>query len=265
MLYCCQLNDHITMKVTKRSFSMSDAEHKHDQHHINKPGGSEQSDSIDHGMHDGHAGHSMADHSAHDMQTHEASQTTTNGHTEHVHHTDHSGHEQMFRSRFWGSLLLSVPVLLFNSMIQEELGFRIPSFVGSEWIPFIFALIVFVYGGIPFIQMAVPEIQNREPGMMTLISLAISVALVYSVAAQIFGLGEGFFWELVTLIDIMLLGHWLEMRSVRQASGALNELAKLLPDTAELVTSDGSTKNVSVSSLRTTDVVLVRPGSSIPA
>jgi Cu2+-exporting ATPase len=149
-------------------------------------------------------------------------------------------------------------------MIQELLGFRIPTFLGSQWIPFIFALVVFAYGGIPFLQMAVPEIRNREPGMMTLISLAISVALVYSVAAQLFGLGEGFFWELVTLIDIMLLGHWLEMRSVRQASGALNELAKLMPDTAELVTAD-STKNVSVSTLKTNDIVLVRPGASIPA
>ncbi len=114
-------------------------------------------------------------------------------------------------------------------------------------------------------QMAVPEIRNREPGMMTLISLAISVALFYSLAAQLFALGEGFFWELVTLIDIMLLGHWLEMRSVRQASGALNELAKLMPDEAELVTPDGNTKSVSANTLKKDDVLLVRPGASIPA
>lgn len=247
---------------------MADAEHKHDQHHINKPSGSEQSDSMDHSMHDRHAGHSMPDHSTHtmhDMQLHEVRETTGEAHTEHAHHADHTGHEQMFRSRFWGSLVLSIPVLIFNQMIQEWLGFRIPSFTGSEWIPFIFALVIFVYGGIPFTQMAVPEIQNREPGMMTLISLAISVALVYSVAAQLFGLGEGFFWELVTLIDIMLLGHWLEMRSIRQASGALNELAKLMPDTAELVITNGTTKSVSVSTLKTNDIVLVRPGASIPA
>ena len=100
-------------------------------------------------------------------------------------------------------------------------------FAGSEWIPFIVSVVIFAYGGLPFLKLAVPEIRNREPGMMTLISLAISVAFVYSLAAQLLGLGEGFFWELVTLIDIMLLGHWLEMRSVRQASGALNELAKL--------------------------------------
>src|SRR6266498_4584898 len=170
----------------------------------------------------------------------------------------------MFRSRFWGSLLLSIPVLLFSSMIQEWLGIRIPSFTGSYWIPFIFALVIFAYGGIPFIQMAVPEIQNREPGMMTLISLAISVALAYSLAAQLFNLGEGFFWELVTLIDIMLLGHWLEMRSVRQASGALNELAKLMPDTAERVHHGDMTETVPVSALKRGDIVLVRPGASVP-
>ncbi len=192
-------------------------------------------------------------------------------HTEHVEHAghaahvDHSGHEQMFRRRFWGSLILSIPVLAFGSALPQLLGLRMPVFPGSGWIPFVFSLVVFAYGGIPFLQMAVPEIRNREPGMMTLISLAISVALVYSLAAQLFGLGEGFFWELVTLIDIMLLGHWLEMRSVRQASGALNELAKLMPDTAERITPSGSTETVAVSALKTDDLVLVRPGSSIPA
>src|SRR5512140_3733213 len=100
---------------------------------------------------------------------------------------------------------------------------------------------------------------------MTLFSLAISVALLYSLAAQLFGLGEGFFWELVTLIDIMLLGHWLEMRSVRQASGAMNELARLMPDTAERLAPDGSSETVAIGALRTGDLLLVRPGASIPA
>jgi P-type Cu2+ transporter len=247
---------------------MTDSEHKHNQHNIHEPSGNPESHSMDHTMHDEHAGNKMPDHSSHtmhNMQAHDANLTTKNGRTEHAHHTDHTGHEQMFRSRFWGSLLLSIPVLTFSSMIQEWLGVRIPSFAGSEWIPFIFALIIFAYGGVPFIQMAFPEIRNREPGMMTLISLAISVAFFYSLAAQLFGLGEGFFWELVTLIDIMLLGHWLEMRSVRQASGALNELAKLMPDTAELVAANGNTKSVAVSTLKTNDIVLVRPGASIPA
>jgi Cu2+-exporting ATPase len=150
-------------------------------------------------------------------------------------------------------------------MIQMWLGFKPPAFPFSEWIPFVFSVIVFAYGGIPFLQMAVPELKDRKPGMMTLISLAISVALVYSVAAQFLNLGEGFFWELVTLIDIMLLGHWLEMRSVRQASGALNELAKLMPDTAERIHHDDETETVPVSALKRGDLVLVRPGASIPA
>lgn len=113
--------------------------------------------------------------------------------------------------------------------------------------------------------MAVPELRNRQPGMMTLISLAISTAFIYSVLGTFFPVGEGFFWELVTLIDIMLLGHWLEMRSVRQASGALNELARLIPDTAERLSPDGQVETIPVSALRTDDLVLVRPGSTIPA
>src|SRR5687767_7642940 len=113
--------------------------------------------------------------------------------------------------------------------------------------------------------MAIPELQERKPGMMTLISLAISVAFIYSVAAQFINLGEGFFWELVTLIDVMLLGHWLEMRSVRQASRALDALAKLLPDTAERVATDGTVSTVPVSQLKVDDIVLIRPGASIPA
>jgi Cu2+-exporting ATPase len=135
----------------------------------------------------------------------------------------------------------------------------------AEWIPFIFSLVIFAYGGIPFLQMAVPELKERKPGMMTLISLAISVAFIYSVAAQFINLGEGFFWELVTLIDIMLLGHWLEMRSVRQASGALNELAKLMPDTAERIHHGDMTETVPVASLKHGDLLLVRPGASVPA
>ena len=244
---------------------MTDMEHKHDQHmdHLMKDG--MKSHPMDHEMHGDHAGHDMAEHSMHDMHMDHAMEGGHAEHGEHAHHADHTGHERMFRTRFWGSLVLSIPVLVFSPTLQSWLGFSVPSFAGSNWIPFIFALIIFVYGGIPFIKMAVPEVRNREPGMMTLISLAISVALVYSLAAQLFNIGEGFFWELVTLIDIMLLGHWLEMRSVRQASGALNELAKLMPDTAELITSGGNTKTVSASTLKSNDIVLVRPGASIPA
>jgi Cu2+-exporting ATPase len=145
------------------------------------------------------------------------------------------------------------------------LGFSMPTFPGSQWIGPFFAIIVFLYGGVPFLQMALPELQNRQPGMMTLISLAISVAFIYSVATVFAPIGESFFWELVTLIDVMLLGHWLEMRSVRQASGALNELARLMPDTAERIESGGNIVEVKVSELREGDRVLVRPGTSVPA
>ncbi|NJC95424.1 MAG: copper-translocating P-type ATPase [Anaerolineae bacterium] len=247
---------------------MSDSKHKHDEHAAhNKMNNEMQSHTTDHSMHEEHKGHDMSDHSMNDMHMERSDHgKSQKGHDEHAGHgTDHTGHEQMFRTRFWGSLLLSIPVLVFSPTLQSWLGFSVPEFTGSNWIPFIFSLVIFAYGGIPFINMAKPEIRDREPGMMTLISLAISVALIYSLAAQLFGLGEGFFWELVTLIDIMLLGHWLEMRSVRQASGALNELAKLMPDEAELVTSDGNTKSVRVSELKNDDVVLVRPGASVPA
>jgi P-type Cu2+ transporter len=178
-------------------------------------------------------------------------------------HNGHMGHEILFRNRFWVSLVLTIPVLIYTPMLQHWLGFSPPAFWGSTWIAPVLSTIVFVYGGLPFLQMAGGELRDRQPGMMTLISLAITVAFVFSVATLLFDLGEDFFWELVTLIDIMLLGHWLEMRSVRQASGALGELAKLMPDTAERITAD-STETVPLGQLKTGDKVLVRPGSSIP-
>jgi Cu2+-exporting ATPase len=201
-----------------------------------------------------------------DRHAHGTHEMDANVHAgEHAGHVDHSGHEEMFRKRFWVSLLLSIPVLLYTPMLQMWFGFRMPEFPGSQWIAPVFSIIVFVYGGIPFIQMAVPEIRNRQPGMMTLVSLAISVSFVYSLAALLLNLGEGFFWELVTLIDIMLLGHWIEMRSVRQASGALDTLAKLMPDTAEHILPNGSMHTMPVSALKPGDLVLVRPGASTPA
>lgn len=218
----------------------------------------------EHDMQADHAAHDMAQPAQQDMHSMHGIHAMASG-EEHGEHADHTGHERMFRQRFWISLLLSLPVLAFSPVVQELLRFGLPAFPGSEWIPFAFSMIVFVYGGIPFLRMAVPEIRNREPGMMTLISLAISVALLYSLAAQLFGLGEGFFWELVTLIDIMLLGHWLEMRSVRQASGALHELAKLMPDTAERIGADGTSETVAAGELKLKDVILIRPGAGIPA
>lgn len=161
--------------------------------------------------------------------------------------------------------MLSIPVLLYSGMLQQLLGFSMPSFPGSQFIEPVFSLIVFVYGGFPFLDMARPELRRRQPGMMTLISLAIIVALIYSLAALFLPDQMPFFWELVTLIDIMLLGHWIEMRSIRQASGALDELAKLLPDQAERIDPNGEIEIVAVASLEVGDLVLVRPGASIPA
>ncbi len=180
-------------------------------------------------------------------------------------HVDHHGHEATFRRRFWVCLALSVPVLYFSQFVQGTLGYTAIRFPGSEWVTPILAVVVFAYGGTPFLSMARVEFENREPAMMMLISLAITVAFVYSLAAVFFLPGTmGFFWELVTLIDIMLLGHWMEMRSVRQASGALDELARLMPDTAERIGEDGDIHELPVADLQVGDRVLVRPGASIP-
>ncbi len=200
--------------------------------------------------HEDHQGH-------HDHQDHNSHMGNT-GHR-------HEGHETMFRNRFWVCLVLSIPVLIFSPALQNWLGYTAPTFPGSVWITPVLSVVIFVYGGFPFLQMASWELRDRHPGMMTLISLAITVAFVYSLATLFFDLGESFFWELVTLIDVMLLGHWMEMRSVRQASGALDELAKLMSDEAERIKDDGSIENVPVDRLQKGDRVLVRPGASIPA
>ncbi len=181
------------------------------------------------------------------------------------HGTMHAGHEELFRRRFIVSTLLSIPVILYSETIQAWLGFTVPTFVGSEWINPVFAVIVFAYGGVPFLQMAVPEVRDRAPGMMTLISLAITVAFGYSLVSVVFPTTTAFFWELVTLIDVMLLGHWIEMRSIRRASSALDELASLIPDTTERISDTGDTETVPVSELQEDDLVLIRPGANVPA
>jgi Cu2+-exporting ATPase len=203
--------------------------------------------------------HATSDHHASDPGDHSRPQA------DHEAHVDHSGHERMFRDRFWVCLALSIPVLLYSPMIQHWLGFTPPAFPGSAWIAPLFSVIIFAYGGLPFLRMAGPELRQRRPGMMTLISLAISVSFVFSLATLAGNPEDAFFWELVTLIDIMLLGHWLEMRSIRQASGALDELAKLMPDTAERLRADGGIETVAVDDLALGDLVLVRPGARVPA
>jgi len=188
-------------------------------------------------------------------------------HEEHDHESGHGHrhHEEMFRKKFFVSTLLSIPVLYFSTFVSSLLGYTPPEFAGSSLIVPVFSIIIFGYGSLPFLKMAKSEFEDRQPGMMMLISMAITVAFVYSLAAPVIPTESSFFWELVTLIDIMLLGHWIEMRSVRQASGALDELAQLMPDTAEKIFEDGSIEEVKVSDLEKGDKVLVRPGASIPA
>jgi P-type Cu2+ transporter len=157
--------------------------------------------------------------------------------TEHQHqagsHDKHAGHSvEMFRTRFWVCLALTVPALIWEPMLQDWFGYRAPVVPGAAFIPAIFGTAVFVYGGWIFLQGAWRELADRNPGMMTLIGLAISVAFVYSAAVTLGFPGHALWWELATLVTIMLLGHWIEMRSIFQAQGALKELAKLLPDTA---------------------------------
>ena len=203
-----------------------------------------------------HAGHGTAATGEH----------TGHGGGEHTGHgADHSGHEQMFRKRFWISSLLSIPVLFWSDTIQSWFNYSAPTFPGSNPIVPVIATIIFVYGGFPFLSLARYELRNRAPAMMTLIALAISVAYGFSMLTLVTDIGSDFFWELVTLIDIMLLGHWMEMKSVRQASGALGALAKLMPDTAEIEEPDGTVREVPADQLSEGQKILIRPGASVPA
>ena len=186
-------------------------------------------------------------------------------HGEHGGHDKHAGHSvAMFRDRFWLSLVLSIPIVLYSPMVQEWLGFTMPTFPGSNLIAPVLGTIVFLYGGAVFLRGGWDELRLRTPGMMLLISLAISVAFLAS-AATFFGLFNlDFWWELALLVTIMLFGHWQEMRAIGQAQGALSALAALLPDEAERVT-DAQVETVPISALRVGDVVLVRPGARVPA
>jgi Cu2+-exporting ATPase len=172
----------------------------------------------------------------------------------------------MFRNKFWLTLLLTLPTVIWSEMIQQWFGYTAPRFAGSAYIAAVFGTVVYFYGGWPFLQGGYRELRDRLPGMMTLISLAITVAFLYSVLVTL-GLvaGMDLWWELATLVAIMLLGHWIEMRSIAQAQGALKELAKLLPDTALRLDQAGGTKEVLVSELKRGDVMLIRPGAGIPA
>jgi Cu2+-exporting ATPase len=170
----------------------------------------------------------------------------------------------MFRDRFWFSLLLTLPVVFFSEMIQEWFGYTAPTFPGSDWVAPVLGTFIFVYGGSPFLKGAVGELRDRQPGMMLLIGMAIVVAFVASAATTLGWFDLEFWWELAALITIMLLGHWMEMRAIGQARGALAALAELLPDEAERITGR-ETETVSVAELEVGDLVLVRPGGRVPA
>ncbi|HZX10087.1 MAG TPA: heavy metal translocating P-type ATPase, partial [Acidobacteriota bacterium] len=180
------------------------------------------------------------------------------------HHHDHHKHMlKDFQTRFWISLGITIPVLALSPMIQSFLGVSW-DFPGRMWTLMILSSFIYIYGGWPFLKGSIGEMQNKQPGMMTLIALAITVAFVYS-ALVVFGVeGKVFFWELVTLIDVMLLGHWVEMRSVMGASKALEELAQLMPSTAHKVVSEEETEDVDIQELKQGDRVLVKPGEKIP-
>lgn len=190
-------------------------------------------------------------------------------HDQHAGHDKHAGHSvEMFRDKFWLSLLMTIPTLVWGHMLQGLLGYTAPTFSGSHLIPAIFGTAVFVYGGWPFLVGARHEISARLPGMMTLISVAIIVAFAFSAAVTLGFPGMPLWEELATLVTVMLLGHWIEMRSIFQAQGALGELAKLLPATAVRVHGTGAhehAEEVAIAALRTNDVVLVRPGTNVPA
>src|SRR4051812_24186034 len=187
------------------------------------------------------------------------------GHSDHVGHDKHAGHDVgMFRDKFWISVVLTIPTLVWGHMLQRALTFSPPSFPGSGWIPPVFGTAVFLYGGTPFIKGGISELRDRAPGMMTLIALAISVAFVFSAAVALGFPGMPLWEELATLVTIMLLGHWIEMRSINQAQGAVKELARLLPNVATRVTAV-RVEDVPVEQLRTGDIVLIRPGRRAPA
>jgi P-type Cu2+ transporter len=181
-------------------------------------------------------------------------------------HDKHAGHDpEMFRRKFWLSLILTVPVVYWSAHIEQLLGYRAPVFPGSAWIPAVLGTIVFAYGGWVFVQGAWRELRARLPGMMTLISLAIGVAFTFSwlVEARVVA-AEALWWELATLVTVMLLGHWIEMRSIAHARGALHALATLLPATATRITAAGE-ERIAVRDLAEDDLVLVRPGEAVPA
>lgn len=238
-------------------------------HHSGDHRGDHLAPETDHTHHPDHASHEHhADADTHGQAMHHGHPHSVLDEDHQVHgHGEHAGHSTaMFRERFWWSLILSIPVVIFSPMVAHLLGYPLPEFPGSTWIPPVLSTIIFVYGGTPFLKGGWKELKSRQPGMMLLIAMAITVAFVASWVTTL-GLGGfelDFWWELALLVTIMLLGHWLEMRALGGASSALDALAALLPDEAEKVI-DGTTRTVATSELVVGDVVLVRAGARVPA
>lgn len=238
-------------------------------HHSGDHHGDHPAPETDHTHHPDHASHEHhADADTHGQAMHHGHPHSVLDEDHQVHgHGEHAGHSTaMFRERFWWSLILSIPVVIFSPMVAHLLGYPLPEFPGSTWIPPVLDTIIFVYGGTPFLKGGWKEVKSRQPGMMLLITMAITVAFVASWVTTL-GLGGfdlDFWWELALLVTIMLLGHWLEMRALGGASSALDALAALLPDEAEKVI-DGTTRTVDISELVVGDVVLVRAGARVPA
>jgi P-type Cu2+ transporter len=220
--------------------------------------------------HNEHKQHKHREHSKHDEHEHhkhdEHEHHKHDDHGSHDHHDHHAHMVEDFRKRFWVALAITIPILILSPMIQELLGLReLLRFPGDGFVVFALATVVYFYGGWPFLKGLYDEIKQLLPGMMTLVAVAITAAYVYS-SATVFGLeGEPFFWELSTLVAIMLVGHWIEMKSVMGASKALEELAKLMPTTAHKLMDDGSIKDVPVDEIKGGDKLVIKPGEKLPS
>ncbi|TDC42996.1 heavy metal translocating P-type ATPase [Micromonospora sp. KC213] len=214
------------------------------------------------GPHDGHPGGAAPAGDHHGDHHDHAGYGSAGGHGD---HDKHAGHDpEQFRRKFWLSLALTVPIVVTSHMVMGWFGYTL-DFAGVSWVGPVLGSVVFFYGGWPFLVGGVREVRDRAPGMMLLISMAITVAYVASMATSLGAFDLDFWWELAALVTIMLLGHWQEMKAIGQAQGALAALAALLPDDAERVDDDGTVHQVSVSELRVEDVVLVRSGGRLPA
>ena len=230
---------------------MNDHDHHHDHHGSATSTEDPWTEAIESEPHVHHAEHDA--------------QLAPDHHAGHGGHDKHAGHSpEMFRDRFWVALVLTLPILYFSEQFQAWFGYQAISFPGSEWVNPVLGTVLYLYGGLVFLQGARHELAAKQPGMMTLISLAITVAYVYSMAVALGVPGVPFFWELSTLIAIMLLGHWIEMASVQGASRALENLASLIPHTAHRIV-NGTIEDVPVAELRHGDRILVRPGEQLPA